>query len=226
MAMPASDLQLLADNGVRIALQVLAAVLVGGLLGYERQRLSKPVGLLTSILVSLGATIIVVAGALLAGGGSGSGDPTRMPSMIVSGIGFIGAGAIIRSKFKVSGLASAATIWVLGALGILIGAGHPLTALIGALTVFLLLRMVPKLEHVLFRQRFCLHASIAVEAGRANSVLEFLAQNQVGVARTRARADGDRVILAINECGVEHRGEFFDALRGFDGVVDVVESSG
>ena len=148
-----------------------------------------------------------------------------MPSMIVSGIGFIGAGAIIRSKFKVSGLASAATIWVLGALGILIGAGHALLALILSSTIFLLLLLVPKLEHMLFQQRFCLHTTVAVEGDRANDFLEFLAENQIAVGQTRARTDGERVVLTINECGVEHRGEFFRALRRFDGVVDVIDAA-
>ena len=86
--------------------------------------------------------------------------------------------------------------------------------------------MVPKLEHMLFQQRFCLHANIAVEGGRANDFLEFLEDNQVSVARTRARSEGGRVILSIDECGVEHRGKFLRVLRQFDGVVDVLEGAG
>jgi uncharacterized membrane protein YhiD involved in acid resistance len=211
------DLQLLSNHGVHLAAQVLAAILAGGMLGYERQRLSKPVGILTAVLVTLGATIIVMAGNLLSE--STGGDPTRLPSMIVSGIGFIGAGAIIRSRFRVSGLASAATIWVLGALGVLIGSGHPLLALSLALVLLLLLRLIPKLEHMLFSKRACLHMSLGVRKEKLEQLQEYLSENQV-TYQTRP-STGDRSILSINECGVEHRNEFLRELRKFEGLLDL-----
>ena len=66
---------------------------------------------------------------------------------------------------------------------------------------------------------------ITVDGGRANDFLEFLVENQIAVAHTRARSDGERVILSINECGVEHRGELLGVLRQFDGIVDVVDTA-
>lgn len=68
----------------------------------------------------------------------------------------------MRSKFNVTGLASAATIWALGSLGVLIGSGHMLLALLAALIMFFLLRLIPKLEHAHFHQRYCLHTRAVV----------------------------------------------------------------
>ena len=213
------DLQLLGEYGIDLLWQILSAILSGGLLGYERQRLSKPVGVLTAILVILGATIIVVAGNLLVE--SSTGDPTRMPSMIVSGIGFIGAGAIIRSKFRVSGLASASTIWSLGALGVLIGSGHPLLALVLAALLFALLRVIPKLEHMMFRKRSCLHVNITVNNDKLDEMQEFLLENQVTFRGDSTTSGADKTVISINECGVEHRNEFLRELRKFEGLLEV-----
>ena len=218
-----ADLAFLLDRGPEVLLQVVAAMIAGGLLGFERQRMSKPVGMLTSVLVATGATIIVLAGPLLIGDGGG-GEPTRMASMIVNGIGFIGAGAIIRSRFKVSGLASAATIWTVGALGIVIGSGHALLGLGLALIVFFLLRGVPKLEHLVFARRSCVHVQVTVEPSRTNELLEFLVENHASVTRTRMRSHGDRVVVSLDECGVEHRRELMQELRRAEGVLEVADA--
>ncbi len=116
-----ADLDQLLVSGLDLVLMILTAVICGVLLGYERQRKGKPVGILTASLVALGSTLFVLSGSLLADTGGPVGDASRLPSMIISGIGFIGGGAIMRSKFNVTGLASAATIWALGSLGVLIG---------------------------------------------------------------------------------------------------------
>jgi len=119
------DAQFLAAHGPETLVQIMVAVSCGALLGYERQRKAKPVGILTSILVALGSTLFVLTATLLMDPDSSTADPTRMPSMIVSGIGFIGAGAILRSRISVSGLASAATIWSKVAIHMIPGlAGH------------------------------------------------------------------------------------------------------
>ena len=124
----------------------LAAIFCGFLLDYERQSRGKPVGILTGILVSLASTLFVQAGALISQGLALDENPTRLRSMIVSGIGFIGAGAILRSKFNVAGLTSAATIWGLGGLGILIGCSYPITGVLLAVVVVVLLTVVAGLE--------------------------------------------------------------------------------
>ncbi len=221
--MMSPQLEYLIQNGLDLSVMYLAAIFCGSLLGYERQRRGKPVGILTATLVSLGSTIFVHGGSLLISGSALEGDPTRLSSMIVSGIGFIGAGAIMRSKFDVTGLASAATIWSLGGLGILIGSGHVLLALVLALIMFSLLRLIPMLEHMLFRQRHCVHADVIVQRDNLDGVMEFLLENQLAAFPSQIRRKDDHVVLTINECGIESRPQILGPLREVEGVLEVVD---
>lgn len=149
--MQGTELTFIFEQGLDLMLKITAAIVVGLLLGYERQRRGKSVGILTAILVAMGSMMFVKAGVLLTQESGVSGDATRVASMIISGIGFIGAGAIMRSRFNVTGLASAATIWNLGGLGILIGLGYVIIAVGATLIIFVLLRLVPLFEHTLFQ---------------------------------------------------------------------------
>lgn len=103
-----------------IARLVLAAVL-GAVLGYERESRSKTAGLRTHTLVSLGAATFTVAGA--AGFQAENVDPSRLAAGVITGIGFIGAGTILRSGIHVTGLTTAATLWMAGALGVAAASG-------------------------------------------------------------------------------------------------------
>ncbi len=97
------------------------AILCGGIIGIERQLRGKAAGIRTSILICLGTAIFVALGASLA---PGTADPTRVLAQVVSGIGFLGGGVILARKGLVTGVTSAAVIWVLAALGAMIGLGH------------------------------------------------------------------------------------------------------
>lgn len=101
----------------------VAAILCGGLIGAERQRADKPAGLRTLVLICLGAAIFTQASVLLAGEGVAS-DRTRIAAQIVSGIGFLGAGAIIRERGMVIGVTTGAGIWATAAVGVILGGGY------------------------------------------------------------------------------------------------------
>lgn len=103
-----------------IARLALAAVL-GAVLGYERESRSKTAGLRTHTLVALGSATFTVAGS--AGFSTGNVDPSRLAAGVITGIGFIGAGTILRSGLHVTGLTTAATLWMAGALGVAAAAG-------------------------------------------------------------------------------------------------------
>lgn len=108
------------------AIKIAYAILCGGIIGYERHIHSKAAGLKTNILICLGATIYTICGSLVA-----NGDPSRVISSIVTGIGFLGAGTIMNPlPNKVAGLTTAAIVWIVAALGILVGIGHENFALI------------------------------------------------------------------------------------------------
>lgn len=217
------DVALFRTEGLRLAGMALTALVCGALLGFERQRKGKPVGVLTASLVALGSASVAYSGTLWTDAMGPGGDVTRLASMIVTGIGFIGAGTILRSKFNVTGLASAATIWGLGGLGILIGSGHALLALALALLFFLLLRAVPHLEHRLFRGRFCLHATLVVERQRMAELAAFLWDHQLTTFRAEPRDEDGLLEVLVDECGFEARAGLVHVLQGLKGVVEVVD---
>jgi putative Mg2+ transporter-C (MgtC) family protein len=131
-------------------LRVGTAVLCGGIVGLERQLRGKAAGIRTSILICLGTAIFVSLGDSFSGERV---DPTRVLGQVVSGIGFLGGGVILAREGAVIGVTSAAVIWVLAALGSLIGLGHLTAALIITLVTVGLLIGVELLESVFRRLR-------------------------------------------------------------------------
>jgi putative Mg2+ transporter-C (MgtC) family protein len=124
--------------------RMAVALGLGAAVGLERERLAKPAGLRTYALVCLGAAMFMIGSILLGDevreeGGIGY-DPSRIGSTIVQGIGFLAAGVIFRSRGRIQGLTTAAGIWVTAAIGLLVGAGFYLVAIVGgALTIATLL---------------------------------------------------------------------------------------
>ena len=124
------------------------ALLCGGLIGIERQLRGKAAGIRTSILICMGTQVFVALGASFSGERV---DPTRVLGQVVTGIGFVGGGVILARDGSVIGVTSAAVIWVLAALGSLIGLGHLSAAIILSLVTVALLIGVEFLESVFHR---------------------------------------------------------------------------
>lgn len=125
------------------------AVLCGLIIGLEREMKKKAAGMRTNIMICIGATLYMLLSELLMSQyGRGAGDYTRIAGQVVVGMGFIGAGAIIQSRGRIVGLTSAATLWVMAAIGLIIGAGYPLFGLIVTVFVVMLLIGVGKLENI------------------------------------------------------------------------------
>ena len=119
-----------------ILLRVALAALLGGAIGIEREIREREAGLRTHLLVSVGSALFTLVSAfgfrdfLMHGGSVVRADPTRIAAQIVTGIGFLGAGAIIRQGLSVRGLTTAATLWVVAAIGMAVGAGYYAAAVI------------------------------------------------------------------------------------------------
>jgi putative Mg2+ transporter-C (MgtC) family protein len=128
-------------------LRLSLAAGLGGLIGIERELREREAGLRTHLLVSLGSALFTIVGAygfhefLNSGASVVRADPTRIAAQIVTGIGFLGAGAIIRQGLSVRGLTTAATLWVVAAVGLACGAGYYSTAVIT--TVLVLFALYP-----------------------------------------------------------------------------------
>jgi putative Mg2+ transporter-C (MgtC) family protein len=127
-----------------ILLRLLLAAFLGGLIGLERQLRRKPAGIRTNMLICFGAALFTIISYEMAG--EVSGDHTRIAAQIIPGIGFIGAGVVIRDRGAVLGITSAATIFVMASIGMAVGAGMLATAIFATLMVLVALVALGYLE--------------------------------------------------------------------------------
>jgi putative Mg2+ transporter-C (MgtC) family protein len=141
-------------SDVEAVQRLLLALLAGAACGLERERLDKPAGLRTYILVCEGSALFMIASLMLGddvrrAGGFGY-DPSRIGSTIVQGVGFLAAGVIIVSGNRIVGMTTAAGIWVTSAIGLLIGAGHFGIAAVGTFATLFVMICVRWFEHRFF----------------------------------------------------------------------------
>jgi putative Mg2+ transporter-C (MgtC) family protein len=127
------------DLGIEIELIARLALgfVLSGIVGLEREVSLKPAGLRTHILVGLGSTLLTI----LSSQGFPDSDRSRIAASIVVGIGFLGAGTIIKTEQKVIGLTTAATLWIVSSIGIAAGSGYYLLAIAVTVLAFLVLRL-------------------------------------------------------------------------------------
>lgn len=127
---------------LEMLIRIIIAVGLGALIGYEREITHKPAGFRTHIFVCLGACLFTIASLYLIEDSTiGSFDPTRIAAGIVTGISFIGAGSIIATKGDVRGLTTASSLWVIAAIGLMIGFGIYFIPIVACIIVFLILRL-------------------------------------------------------------------------------------
>ncbi len=127
---------------IEFIISLLLAAVFGAIIGLEREIHHKPAGLRTNILICLGAALFTTVSLYMGGGENES--ATRIAAQVVTGVGFIGAGAIIREPRGVHGLTTAATIWLVASIGVACGAGlYLLAAFITALSIIILLGLEP-----------------------------------------------------------------------------------
>lgn len=131
-------------------LRLLLAVVLGGIIGYERQARHKSAGLRTHILVSVGSCLIMILSINIyyTVQGHTNADPTRLAAQVVSGIGFLGAGTIMKEGLTIRGLTTAASLWVVSGVGLAAGSGYYLSACMTTILSFFTLTMMSKLERV------------------------------------------------------------------------------
>ena len=129
---------LLSINEFNTFLKLILVVILSGIVGYEREGLNKPAGLRTHILVGISAVLVTICGVYLHDL-TGS-DSSRIPAQLLSGIGFLGAGTILRDGFNVRGLTTAAGLLAVACIGLAVGAGYYLGAIIATAIVFVVLK--------------------------------------------------------------------------------------
>jgi|MTBAKSStandDraft_2_1061841.scaffolds.fasta_scaffold07526_8 Uncharacterized membrane protein len=130
-----------------IFLRLAAALLAGGAIGFERERDSQPAGLRTHMILAMGAALVMILSINIAIDFQGQdAEPTRLAAQVVSGIGFLGAGAILRFGFNVKGLTTASTLWTTAMIGLAIGYGYYLVSLFAVVIMLIVLTLVERFE--------------------------------------------------------------------------------
>jgi len=140
-----------------ILIKIVLSLILGGALGMERQYHDKPAGYATNCLICLGAMIFTVLSLYM---GNAGGDPGRIAAQIVTGVGFIGAGSILREGNKISGLTTAAGVWAVAAIGMAIGYDQYLLAALTAGSILILQLGIRKSIHWMDRLKH--HDSISL----------------------------------------------------------------
>lgn len=135
-------------NVVSITIRIFLAMLMGGILGFERERKNRPAGFRTYMLVCIGAALVMLTNQYVYENFNASnGDPVRLGAQVISGIGFLGAGTIIVTKRnQIKGLTTAAGLWASACLGLTIGIGFYSGAIIGGLGIFIAMIALHKVD--------------------------------------------------------------------------------
>lgn len=163
-------------------LRLLLAALLGGLVGLERTKKMRAAGLRTYMLVCLGSAMAMIVGLNVASANPNA-DPTRIASQVVSGIGFIGAGTIMMTgTHRVRGLTTAAGLWVTACLGLALGAGYYLYALVMFAVILLTMTLGSRLQDRFLRNSRRLRVYVLFEdASYLRTFLVFLRENEISI---------------------------------------------
>ena len=134
------DVRYTVDAIVKIGL----AALLSGIIGYEREHSHRPAGFRTHILVSVGSALVMLTSVYIAKEQGLTTDVTRMSAQVLSGIGFLGAGTILREGFSVKGLTTAASLWAVSCIGIAVGSGFIAGGLVATVVIYLTLNSLKR----------------------------------------------------------------------------------
>jgi putative Mg2+ transporter-C (MgtC) family protein len=141
-------------------MKLLLAMLCGGAIGFERELSRKAAGLRTNVLICVGAAVYMIVSRHI-GGGAAYTDPARLVAQVVTGIGFLGAGVILQSRGSVTGLTTAATIFVVGAVGIGIGDGLFGLAVFTTLLIIAVLVVLRRVESAVIKRHRLFHYTLS-----------------------------------------------------------------
>ena len=206
--------------------KVLLSVLCGGIIGFEREIRQKPAGFRTNILICVGSALLMWMSIRIGTDMTpGRGDPGRIAAQVVTGIGFLGAGTILHSRGHITGMTSAAMIWVVSAIGMAVGAGYHAIAIFTTILILSVQVVLGEIERRLFGR--CRMREVEVEfdddGGRARKEIERVLKGQVqGVDSFTLKRHGDHQVLTVPYCVFhpQHR-KFIGELWKVEGVREV-----
>jgi putative Mg2+ transporter-C (MgtC) family protein len=176
---------------IQMAGRLCLAGLLGGLVGLEREMHSQPAGLRTHMIVSLGACLIMLVSIHMSKLSPEKSDPARIAAQVVAGVGFLGAGAIMRSGLSVRGLTTAACLWTVAAIGLAVGCGYWRAAVVATVLTLVATVVFQKFERKLSKgkmvRRFVVHAKDS--STLVSKLEEVMARSGVGVREVDLQRD-------------------------------------
>ncbi|MET0476755.1 MAG: MgtC/SapB family protein [Actinomycetota bacterium] len=212
------------SNDFELLGRLLLAAVLGGAIGAERELNDQAAGLRTHMLLTIGACLFTLISAYGFGGGVGT-DPSRLAAQIVTGIGFLGGGAIVRHGLTVKGLTTAASIWATASVGVAIGAGSYVLGIGGAVLVVGTLFGLRRVSGVLqrwgvSREEFVLATVPGFDVKR---VVELVRSERVDLRGLEHLQDddGDRIVILVKLRPLYRPEQLLDALKGVEGVLQV-----
>ncbi len=204
----------------QLFLRLLLAAALGGMIGLEREHSGKPAGFRTNMLICLGAALITEVSFNV--GMVGGGDPGRIAAQVISGIGFLGAGTILHSRGAVFGLTTAATLWVVAAIGVAVGARNYMAAVIGTGLVMLALMLLGRVEdHLIPRKPSERHLEVTVapDGGVINAIEDALRKAGYTLDTIKVEKNHDQYFASFQARGAaQHWEGALKAVLAIDGV--------
>jgi putative Mg2+ transporter-C (MgtC) family protein len=186
-----------------VLIKMSIAALLASVVGWERERHGRPAGIRTHMLVAIGVVLFTDAGR-----GFSSGDPSRVASQIVTGIGFLGAGTILRTGLEVKGLTTAASVWAVAAIAMAVSlsGAYMIIAIIGTVITMLTLSVVDNIERRIIPEQNTSELCLALEPGAIiKDLLRALDQEGVELVRTEIASSDPEVELHLRVKGDRKR---------------------
>lgn len=204
--------------------KLILGIVLAGIIGLERSSWSKPAGFRTHALVGISAVLVMVCGEYMSR--SSGADSSRIPAQLLSGIGFVGAGTILRDGFNVKGLTTASTLLAVTCIGLCIGAGYYLCGIISTALVYVILSyshlISDKIEHYNM-----LELEIEVEKQEQDTlqdIKELLEENQIIVTELDMSEYKNNRIKIIGKDKKKSEHSFVTDLISFDNIIRVIQN--
>lgn len=208
-----------------ILVRLLLAAFFGGLVGMEREKKRRAAGFRTHILVSMGSALVMITSQymFIQYEGLTNFDPSRLGAQVISGIGFLGAGTIIRQGESVKGLTTAASLWGVSCIGIAVGTGFYEAASIATLIVFITLILLGKMEQFMKKTQSNFEVGLRIEniPGKLGEVTTIFGQMSVNITNIKfihEDADGIDVNVFAELPKDLKKERFNEILKNLDGV--------
>ena len=214
-----------------VAVRILSAVIIGGLIGLERGMKNRPAGLRTYMLVCTGACLIMLTNQYIYQTFN-TGDPTRMAAQVISGIGFLGAGTIIVTRRnQIKGLTTAAGLWAAAGVGLALGIGFYEAALIGSLAIFTVMTLLQKMDNRMHRKTKTVEVYMEVtsqltlgELLRSIRESDYEVQDVQRESSLETESNGNRAYIAVLKSQKRRNHvEIVETVRQIPGIVYVEE---